>query len=337
MSLVHRLRDASIAALLATAATVCTAQFDYSAYGLLDFSYGRFEPSGQLREHRFNSSSMAASFVGANARYGLDNGWTPGITLETFIRFEDMQTGRNERDPLLSRNAFVSLAHKDYGLLRAGRLQSFLFDTTKRFNALGNSPAFSPALRHVFLAGNLLGVQGDFYWDSAVSYATPSIEGVSVNAMYGRGPSDRRGHYAGASAIVARGLFAASISAQRVRIDDLVNDPTAENTWQIGATYDFGVARVFGLYTETDDRGLDVRSRLGSVGTVIAVGPGNVQMQIGVGRASGPAVNRRQTSSAAAYVYSFDSRTDFYAAAMDDRVRRQTRGLSAAVGVQFRF
>jgi hypothetical protein len=284
------------------------AQLDYSAYGVLDLSYGRFEPSGQLRSHRYNSNSLTATFVGVNAKYGFDGGWAPGITLETFLRFQDRDTGRNDRDPLLSRNAFVSL-DSPYGRLRAGRLQSFLFDATVRFNALGNSVAFSPAVRHVFAAGNLLGVQGDFYWDSAVSYQTPVMEGVSFSLM----------------------------QAQRVKSDDGIADPTDETTAQLGLTYNFGVARVFGQFTATDDRGLDVKSRLFSAGATLALGPGNVLLQGAFGRAEGPAVDRRQTTLSLGYVYAFDSVTDFYVLGMDDRVRGQTRGLSCAVGARYRF
>ena len=37
------------AALLAFVGASAHAQFDYAAYGVLDFSYGRFEPSGRCR------------------------------------------------------------------------------------------------------------------------------------------------------------------------------------------------------------------------------------------------------------------------------------------------
>ena len=99
-----------------------------------DSSLSGFEPV-----HRFNSNSLSASFVGVNASYGFDGGWKPGITLETFVRFQDFKTGRNDNDPVLSRKAFVSLA-SNYGALSVGRLQTLLFDTTARFNAMGNSP-----------------------------------------------------------------------------------------------------------------------------------------------------------------------------------------------------
>lgn len=335
-----RLLRTAMAGVLLLPLLLCTlaarAQTDASVYGVLDLSYGRFEPSGAYREHRFNSNSLTASHVGVNVKHGLDNGWTPGLTLETFLRFQDGRLGRRDDDPLFSRKAFVSLA-SPYGTLSAGRLQTLLFDATVRFNALGNSVAFSPAVRHIFAAGNLVGVQGDFYWNRAVGYTSPNWDGVTVNAMAAQGESDRRGQLTALTAVVSRGLFAAALSAQRVHVDDGIADPTLETTWQLGASYNFGVARVFGLYTQTDDRGLDVRSKLASAGVTVPLGPGTVQAQAGVANATGPAVDRKQTTFSAAYLYPWDSVTDFYAIGMDDRVRGQTRGASFAAGVRYRF
>lgn len=336
MAIQKNLRRAGVGAALLGAALAAQAQADYSAYGVADFSYGRFEPSGQVRQHRFNSNSMTASFVGVNAKYGLDGGWTPGITLEAFLRFQDGRGGRNDADPALSRNAFVSLG-SDYGTLRVGRLQTFLFDATVRFNALGNSVAFSPAVRHVFAAGNLEGVQGDFYWNRAISYQTPNLEGVTVNLMVADGPSRARGDYTGGTVVASRGLLSVSLGAQRVHVDDGINDPTEENTWQLGATYNFGLARVFGQYTRTDDRGLEVDSDIVSGGIIAPLGPGNLHLQAAFTKAKGPAVDRKHTTVSAAYLYPYDSVTDIYAVGMDDRVRGQTRGVSFAAGVRLRF
>lgn len=312
------------------------AQVDYNAYGVADLSWGRFEPSGSLKDNRFNSNSLSASFVGVNVKDSLDGGWTPGLTLETFLRFQDGATGRKPNDPLLSRNAFVSLA-TPWGSLRAGRLQSYLFDTTVRFNALGNAIAFSPAVRQVFQSGNIEGVQGDFYWDRALSYSTPNLDGLTVNAMAAKGAAAHRGDFDAVSAVWAHGLFAGALSAQRVHVDDGINDPTIENTVQGAATYDFGVARAFGEATWTNDIGLGIRSRVLSAGAAIPLGEGTLDLQAAVTLAHGLAVDRKHTSTSAAYVYSWDSLTDVYLIGMDDRVRGQTRGLSAAFGVRHRF
>jgi predicted porin len=312
------------------------AQTDYSLYGVLDFSYGRFEPSGFEPFHRFNSNSMSASFVGVEVKHGFEGGWTPGVNLETFIQFQDFKTGRRDSDPLFSRNAFAFLA-SPYGTVKVGRLQTFLFDTTARFNALGNSVAFSPAMRHVFATGNLEGVQGDFYWNRAISYATPNIEGVNASFMYGEGPDNFRGDYVATSVVVSRGLLAAALSWQRVHIDNGIDDPTIESTWQLGATYNFGLARVFGLYTQTNDEGLGVRSKIASFGGSVPIGPGSVQAQVARTITDGPAVDRKHTTVSAAYLYPYDSVTDLYVVGMDDRIRGQTRGFSAAIGVRRRF
>lgn len=335
------IKQRTIRRLFAALAMFCVtsaahAQADYAAYGVLDFSYGRFESSGFEPVHRYNSNSMTASFVGVNGKYGFDGGWTPGVTLETFVRFQDFKTGRRDSDPLLSRKAFVSLA-SDYGTINVGRLQTFLFDTTARFNALGNSVAFSPAIRHVFASGNLEGVQGDFYWNRAVSYIAPTLGGVTANVMFAQGPSSQRGDLAATSLVFSRGLFAAALSAQRVHVNDGINDPTSEASYQIGATYNFGWARLFGLYTHTNDSGLDVRSNIASAGAAVPIGPGTLQFQAGFTEAKGPAVDRRHTSISAAYLYAYDSVTDVYLVGMDDRVRGQTKGVSVAAGVRFRF
>jgi predicted porin len=325
---------AALASLLALPAQ---AQFDYSLYGVLDLSYGRFENSGFERRHRFNSNSLTATHVGVSASYVFENGWTPGITLESFFRFQDTKFGRNDDDPPFSRNAFVSLTHRDYGTLRAGRIQTLLFNTTTRFNALGNSVGFSPAVRHIFTVGNLIGVQGDFYWNQAVGYTTPNFDGITGSVIVARGEQDNPGDLFAGNLIVAKGVLAGSLSVQRVDLDDGINDPTLEDTWQLGASYNLGLATLFGQYTHTRDRGLEVRSDIVSVGASVPLGPGTVQAQIATSKADGAAVSRKQTTTSAAYVYAFNSLTDVYVVASDDRVRGQTRGFSAAFGVRYKF
>ncbi len=322
--------------LLLAASCGARAQADGSFYGTLDFSYGRFENSGFEHRYRVNSNSLSASFVGVNANYTLDGGWKPGINLETFLRFQDIDYGRNDSDKFLSRNAFVSL-QSNYGLLRIGRLQSYLFETSTRFNAFGNSTGFSPSLRQLFLSGNLDGVQGDFYWDRAVSYSTPRYEGLQGNFMYALGKGRQRGDYAGSSVVYSRGLLGISLAAQRVHINDGIADPTDETTLQLGATYNFGWARVFGQFTHIRDQGLDVRSKLSTAGVSVPLGPGNVLAQIAYTTANGPAVDRRHTTTSVGYVYNYDSDIDLYVLGMDDRVRNQTRGLSYALGVRYQF
>jgi predicted porin len=335
MKLLHDGRRWLIAGLLGLGAGAAQAQLDYSIYGVADFSYGRFEPSGQVREHRFNSNSLSPTFIGFGASYGLESGWTPGVTLEAFYRFQDLEFGRTDDDPAFSRNAFASLAHRDYGAVRVGRLQTLLFNTTTRFNALGNS-VFSPAVRQVFNAGNLTSVQGDFYWNQAVGYTSPNIDGFSGGVIAARGESNNEGDLYGGAIVLARGVFAAAVSAQHVNINNGIDDPTKEDAWQVAANYNFGWANLFGLFTQTRDKGLDVQSDIASAGAAVPLGPGTILFQIASSTAEGPAVDRKQTTTSLAYVYAYNSELDFYVIGSDDRIRGQTNGLSAAIGVRYR-
>lgn len=313
------------------------AQLDHSFYGVADLSWGRFEPSGLYRQHRFNSNSLTASFIGATGSYGFENGVTAGVTLETFYRFQDLRTGRNDHDPLLSRNAFVSLAHRDWGQVRAGRLQTLLFNTTARFNALGNSVGFSPAVRHLFAAGSLIGVQGDFYWDRAIGYTAPKFGDVTLSAMAADGDRDAPGRLSALNAIYARGLLAVSASWQRVRLDPEFADAIREQASQLGLSYNAGWAQVFGQYTLVRDTGLQLTSRIASLGLSAPLGPGKVQLQVARSRALGDAVDRRQQTWSLAYLHEWDSTLDLYVVGMDDRVWGQTVGRSVAAGVRYRF
>jgi predicted porin len=315
-------------------------QLDYKLYGVADFSYGRFEPSGQLPRHRFNSNSLTASFAGVQANYLLDNGWTPGVVLEAFVRFQDGKLGRNDNDPVLSRKALATLAHRDWGSLRVGRNQTLLFENAIRFNAFENSVAFSPMLRHVFAAGDLIGVQQDFYWNNSIGYTLPEIarwEGFSASVMAARGENHRKGQLAGASAVYARGLGSVSVAVQRVSVPDLLLGPTRETAWQVAGQYNLPLARAFASHTQTDDRGLQVRSRSTSIGAAVPLGPGRLLVQHAFARAEGLAVDRRQATTSLGYVYERDGVTDLYALAMDDRVTGQTRGLSGALGLRLKF
>lgn len=335
----QRTRASAAAGLLAAfGAGAVHAQADGSYYGVIDFSYGEFQPAGTEREHRYASNSMTASFAGVTGKYTFENGLAPGITLETFLRLEDLKTGRNDDDPLFSRNAFVSLG-SPWGLWRAGRVQTPLFETVTRFNALGNSVFFSPAVRHVFASGGLDGVQGDFYWDRAVSYTLPRFEESSAagTLTYARGPGDLLGDYWGVNGSYAFGLLSLAAAAQKITVDDGYRDGLDETAWMLNASYSFGLFKAFGQFGGTSDHTLEVRTRTGSAGLSVPVRDFTLLGQMAQTRSEGAAVDRKHTTFSGALLWSYDSQTELYIVGMEDRVRRQDKGRSVAVGVRTRF
>ena len=80
------IRRLGLAALLFLLSFAARAQLDYSAFGTLDLSYGRFENSGEEPRFRYNSNSLSASSSASGElwlRERLDDRHQP----ETFIRF----------------------------------------------------------------------------------------------------------------------------------------------------------------------------------------------------------------------------------------------------------
>ena len=130
-------------AVLLAVSGAARAQADYSLYGVLDLSYGRFEPSGTLADHRFNSNSRTASFVGVNAKYGFEGGWTPGVTLETFLPWQlSEDEARTAISAIIAELGATSM--KDMGRTMA---------EVKQRHATSIEPAKASALVKALLAG----------------------------------------------------------------------------------------------------------------------------------------------------------------------------------------
>lgn len=313
------------------------AQLTLNLYGLLDASVGRFQASGGLVDNAVRSGQMATSRFGISGRELLDEGWSVGFTLESFLRLNTGQQGRNDLDPFWSREASVSIANPRYGTLKVGRFSTPLFEATGRFNAFGPSPGFSPALRHTFLSGPLGGVQGDLYWDRAIGWTSPNWEGLTVKVVHAG--EDRIGRHAntGLSLVYARGLATVALNLQRTRHDERQPLGTDERVWQLAAVYNAGLGKLLAQYTRTDDRSFDVKSRIVSVGALVPLGAGNVMLQFAQTIAEGPAIDRKHQAVSLGYDYDLSKQTDVYAVLMRDQVRRQATGLTLATGVRTRF
>jgi predicted porin len=129
--------------------------------------------------------------------------------------------------------------------------------------------------------------------------------------MYAQGSGDDRGDYFGGSIVYSRGLLALSLVAQNVHFNNGIDDEVDETTVQVGAAYNFGVARLFGQYTHVKDNGNDTKSKMGTVGVSVPLGPGTVMAQIARSTAKGPAVDRKHTTTSLGYVYNYEASPTF--------------------------
>ena len=103
---------------------------------------------------------------------------------------------------------------------------------------------------------------------------------------------------------------------------------------QLGATYDFGVVKLYGQYQyikNTISTG-DAKSNGGQLGVSIPVGPGSVLASYAYTKTSGAADVKRNTW-AVGYDYAMSKRTDVYAAYFRDKVTSLTLYKGIVIGI----
>jgi predicted porin len=191
------------------------------------------------------------------------------------------------------------------------------------------------------------GLVGDSGWDNSIMYSTPDMGGLTGTLIYGAG--EQAGHNGqnkwGGNLLFFRGNFAATAAFQQVRYDGAPGDLNSlvagfarQTAGQLGATYDFGVVKLYGQYQyikNTISTG-DAKSNGGQLGVSIPVGPGSVLASYAYTKTSGAADVKRNTW-AIGYDYSLSKRTDVYAAYFRDKVSDLSTADTFGVGIRAKF
>jgi len=315
------------AAVLALLGAAAQAQSNVTLYGLMDLSVGSFKAPGGQAITKAESGSMTTSYIGFSGREDLGGGLTASFTMESFLQPDGGTAGRFNGDAMWARNAFASLSSQELGTVKIGRNTTPLFVSTLLFNAFGDSFGFSPAIRHTFTSGT---VTGDSGWSDSVLYVAPKMGGFSggVIAAAGEGAGGRNW---GVNAGYGAGGFAASAVYQKVAKGATVDDT---ETTQVAASYDFGVAKLFGQYSDVENTTSKRDYKLANVGVAVPVGSGKLLAQYGRISASAGA---DRTTFTVGYDYLLSKRTDIYAAYMSDKLTGLSSGASYGAGIRHRF
>jgi predicted porin len=319
------------AALLALGAGSAQAQSKVTLYGLMDLSVGSVKDVGGEAIWSADSGKMSTSYIGVSGTEELGNGLSAFFTLDSFLRADNGGSGRFNGDAFWARNAFVGLASKDLGTVRMGRNTTPLFVATLMFNAFGDSFGYSPSIRHYFTSNT---VTGDSGWSDSVQYLTPTWSGFSAGGIIAAGEGAGGKNY-GVNAGYSSGAFASALVYQHAYKDTSPTLAVANTeTWQLNASYDFGVAKLFGQYGEVDNKSINRDYKIAGIGTAVPIGAGKLLAQYGqISASAGP---DRKTFSLG-YDYMMSKRTDLYAVAMSDDLDGLSKGASYSVGVRHRF
>ena len=315
------------AALLALMGAAAHAQSSVTLYGLVDLAAGSFKNPGAKAVKKVDSGAMTTSFIGFSGKEDLGGGMTASFAMESFLLPDTGAAGRFSGDAMWARSAFVSLSSKELGTIKLGRNTTPLFVGTLMFNAFGDSFGFSPAIRHTFTSST---VTGDTGWSDSVHYIAPKMGDFSAGliAALGEGGGGRNW---GGNIGYGSGAFGAALNYQKVQKGATVDDT---ETWQLGASYNFGVAKAFGQYAKVDNTTLKRDFKISGLGISVPVGSGAFLAQWG--HINGSATADRTTYTVG-YDYTMSKRTDLYAAFMSDKIDGLSTGSSYGVGVRHRF
>lgn len=310
-------------------------------YGLMDVGAGSFRDAGGARTAQVLPGGMTASYLGFRGKEDLGGGLYALFTLESYMRLDVGAAGRSATDSYWGRVSIVGLGGS-WGLVRMGRMGSPLYNQAVSYNPLGNSFAFSPAMRNLY--GAAARIAGDTAWNNAVGYNSPVVAGFSGTALYSFREADK-GNNVGGSVQYVNGPVAIAAAAQTVKVPFTTGAP--EHAWQLAGTYDFQWAKLFAQWTRvheaaTATASANTRDKIAMLGASVPVGPGAVLASWSRSSTTGPvptstALNYRRTFSTVGYDYYLSKRTDLYAMVMTDHRTALTPGSSAAVGMRHTF
>lgn len=337
---------------LALVATSVSAQSDVQLFGLVDMMLYRRQLAAQpYHSSRLDSGGLNTSYWGVRGREDLGGGLSAHFELTSFFRADTGQIGRSDTDPFYARSSWVGL-QADWGGVQMGRQTTLGFTNMVRYSAFGGSSSFNPSFLQNYLASAtqpLMTGSGaaDSAWNNATSYTSPNVGGLSGSVYYAPSESTSAGNRTGASLNFTRGAFSAGLVNEKISGMDLnFSIPPAvvrmqeSQVWNLGASYDFEVVKLFAQAIKTKLRNATTHIDLDTVniGASVLVGSGRFLISHGETTKSQTrqADLKRQTTSVA-YDYLLSKRTDLYAVMMHDALTGASNANGFAIGMRHRF
>lgn len=295
----------AVVAVAAAFSGVAFAQSNVTIYGVADAGYVNSSGDRAAANSKnanfsgINSGLMAGSRLGFRGEEGLGNGLKAVFVLEYALAIDGnsgVGTGTSS-----SRQSYVGLSHNKLGTVALGRQYAPGYAATARTNPFGGSTAQAPV--NLLTANTNATISGSepARRSNAVTYASPTWNGLSANAIYSFGEAGGTGADGisqGNNGFLGAGLNYANgplnldlvfqqrrgISAVAITTTPVTTVATQDNIneWLVGGSYDFKLAKLFASYQAADDNnGTSARegsNKVWQVGVNVPVfGNGSIQ------------------------------------------------------------
>lgn len=285
------------------------AQSNVTIYGVADAYFG-FGSDNNNDISAIDSGGLAGSRIGFKGSEDLGNGLKAVFTLEQGYAIDTGAASPKVDDSVFSRQAWVGL-QGSFGTVSLGRQYApgyFLAD----YDALLSSK-ISPQSTLSGLSRMTITPNSPARWDNSVKY-TGSFDAVNVQAIYSMGKDESKDtgvnddNKYGLSAAYANGPVNVGVIYHNVGYGT-----KDQSEWLIGASYDFGMAKVAGSYQAASNIGgtANADSKLWNLGVIVPVGGGNVHLAYAKLDEDGTSAD--PFSYTLAYTYPFSKRTTAYA------------------------
>lgn len=290
-------------AILGILSTAAFAQSNVTVYGVIDVGvqYDRHGVNDGKSNVSLNSGIANGSRIGFKGREDLGGGLSALFQIENGFQAD---TGK-QSDPgaLFNRQSLVGLSG-GFGTVTLGRQYTSTHIIADSADPFGTG-----------LSGTVTSlVDYQTRVNNSVFYASPTINGVSGDLQYGFGEKAGNaslGRYLGASAGYAnKDLYVRAGYAQAT--DEVVSSQKTKQ-FILGATYDFGPAKLHGLYTQqkADKNGTKFDGYL--IGTSVPFGAHKLLASVVFYKDKSNVKKGNATQFALGYTYDLSKRTGLYA------------------------
>lgn len=257
-------------AVLGASAGAAQAQSSVTIYGALD-SYVESGNNGQTAMTRVQSGGATPSRIGFKGAEDLGSGLKAIFSLETGINLDDGSTAQGGL--LFGRQAYVGLSG-NFGSITAGRQYTPFFMTNLLYT-MGGGMGWGNAANY-FLEPPAARA------NNSVQYASPSMGGVVVKAMYGLGENPapgqgKVGDTIGGSAQYDSGKLSANLSF----LNRTTTTANSDKWSALGVSYDFTAVKTGFVYQVRRDDANLVRNDYFDLSATIPVTGGSLLLDIG--------------------------------------------------------
>lgn len=316
-------------AVLGAFAGAAQAQSSVTIYGIVDTGFARIDQGGDTSTNGIESGLNAASRIGFKGIEDLGNGLKAEFVLENGINTDDGTGGSG-----FSRLAFVGL-NGGFGKVRLGRQENQLKEMLTQIDPFG---AAGVANAHDFIAGgdlpqrqgNMVTWQSQNYggFSGSLGYIfgetaddNSANSGWGARLGYANGPLNVQFAYQKQNTTAGAIAAGTPIADPDTGIVELSPGEAAVDgdtkTALLGATYDFGVAKLHGIYGERKfDAGLtggdSVKIRTGLVGVTVPFGASAIRAEY-IRNDNKDIDDADSNVWALSYTYALSKRTTLYA------------------------